>query len=117
MRNTILHLTPSAEDRAGAGGRTRIVSEVRYAVGQHYPTIILCLVPFRKLLRPRRLARARRALQRDAGTRVMYWPSLPAFGGIRLLETVDSLTVLLVSKWFRIAGIHAQGLSAVSRAL
>ena len=116
----IFHLTPSAEDHPGAGGRTRIISEARFALGNQYRIVIVCLVPLLKFLHPIRLMQARRALQADAKARVVYWPSLPSFGNRRLdrlLEYVRALSVLLLAKPFRVSAIHAQGLGAATTAL
>lgn len=119
-KTTIMYLSTSAQDYAGAGGRTRIVSEIKYGVANKYRVILLCFVPPRKLLRFRALRSGRADLEKATGTRVYYIPSLPRRNS-RLLssisDTLSGLLASLVCRRHRVAGMHAHGISASVLAL
>ena len=72
-----MYLSTSPQDYQGAGGRTRIVSEIRYGVADAYRVVLLCFVPIRRYARPRALQAARAALAAETGIAVRYVPRLP----------------------------------------
>jgi len=115
VKPRILMLTTSAQANLAAGGRTRIVSELRYALVGSSRLTLLALVPPRQWLPLRKLFRARSALQKDAGCTVFYWPALPT-GGCRwlrwLTNRIHAFVVLLFARLLRVDGIHAHGQSA-----
>lgn len=117
---TIMYLSTSPQDYAGAGGRTRIVSEITYGVADTYEVVLLCFVPVRKYLRFRALRRARADLAEATGARVYYIPSLPSRNS-RLLgsisQTLSGLLASLICRRHRAVGIHAHGVSASFLAL
>ena len=117
---TVLYLTLSAQDYQAAGGRTRIVSEIRHAVGDRYRGRLLCLVPLRSYRHPLRLRAARQALARDAGIPVTYLPKWPGLG----LRPVEALARLLNRLWLLLAFllvrpqvVHSHGAAASFLAL
>lgn len=117
LKNRFLFLTTSAHTNPAAGGRTRIVSEHRYALLDSYEVVILCLVPPRQWVRPLKCFRARHALQRDARCRVYYWPALPVFHCSWLKPATTVIHALVVSLFgiaLRIRGIHGHGQGATA---
>ena len=111
----VLFLTTSDHANPAAGGRTRIVSEQRYALLDLCQVTILCLVPPRQWIHPLRYFHARRALQRDARCPVYYCPALPVFGRFRvrtITTAIHALVVWLFAVALRIRGIHAHGQTA-----
>jgi glycosyltransferase involved in cell wall biosynthesis len=120
LNQRVLFLTTSAQANPAAGGRTRVVSEQRYALLDLYQVTILCLVPPRQWVHPVRCFQARRALQRDARCPVCYWPALPAFGRFRLqtiTTAIHTVAVWLFAVALRVRGIHAHGQGAAAIAL
>jgi hypothetical protein len=120
MAKRVLFLTTSAQINPAAGGRTRVVSEYRYALSERYPVVMLSLVPPSQWRHPLELLRARHLLQQDAGCRVCYWPALPAFGRrwlLKLAARMQAVVVLLFGLALRVGGIHAHGQAATAAAV
>ena len=116
----VLFLTLSPQDYQGAGGRTRIVSEIRYAIRDRYAVTVLCLVSLRKWLRPLKLRGARRALGRDAGVPVLYLPKWSTFG-LPLLRPLaaymNRVSLGLVVRLLKPVIVHSHGAAAGTLAL
>ncbi len=117
LNRRVLFLTTSAHANQAAGGRTRLVSEQRYALSDLYQVTILCLVPPSQWIHPVKCFHSRRALQRDARCPVWYWPALPARGGLRvrrIANAINAVAVWLSARALRVRGIHAHGMAAAA---
>jgi len=120
MRSRVLVLVTSAQTHVAAGGRTRIVSELRYVLSETSTPILLALVPPRQWFPFGRLLRGRRVLSEDAQCHVLYWPSLPTFNRLwprRLTSIISAAAVRVFASMLHVEGIHAHGHEAASLAL
>lgn len=114
MKPRILFLASSSQEHPAAGGRTRIVSEIRYGLAGDYEIVLLCMVRPSKL-RNRQFYKARESLQNITNSRVIYCPALPSFGTAWLhwvSRRLQAWSTAFIASRFSVCGIHAHGLSA-----
>lgn len=112
-KKKLLVLSNSPHLYQGAGGRTRIVHELHEILRGEADVRLLCLVPLKYYLHPVGLRAARKQLEADAGTPVVYRPTIPTFQG-RLSKLALWLNAFAL--WVHIAlhgcrRVHAQGIS------
>ncbi|MCX6351410.1 MAG: glycosyltransferase [Bacteroidetes bacterium] len=114
-KQKILFLTKSEHAYQGAGGRTRIVSEIKVLSGLPLEITIFCLVPLSKFLSPQKLKIAKRKLSKDANTKVIYFPTIPTNWIIFLFKISHIINASIVAIYCgikRIKIIHAHGVSS-----
>lgn len=111
MKN-LLVLTNSEHAYQGAGGRTRIVSEIKQLQQLPLNISLLCIVPLKKFLNLNRIIKARQKLIEDTKVHVYVIPSIPISHFITLAKLshyINAFFILLFSKIKIIKTIHAHG--------
>ncbi len=108
----ILILTNSEHAYQGAGGRTRILSEIAVLKSLQLNIVILCIVPLKKFLKPGNIRKATNMLRHDSKVKVFVIPSIPTSHFVVLAKVsnvINAFILYLISKIFGIEAIHAHG--------
>lgn len=109
---SVLVITNSDHADQGAGGRTRIVSEIKILSRLPIRVSLLCIVPLKKFIRLKKILATGNRLSADAGVPAYYIPSIPTSHSVylaRVSQLINGLFIVLFSKIKKINMIHAHG--------
>lgn len=116
---SILYIANSPQAYPASGGRTRIISVAKLHQSLGYKTQIVSFVSLKLFFfNLSLLRRARKALAKEANSKVIYLPSIPTFGSTLLVKLRDWLSWMFITnigKSFSI--LHGHGLQAAYIAL
>jgi glycosyltransferase involved in cell wall biosynthesis len=107
-------LSNSPHKYQGAGGRTRIVHELKEVLAGQVNARLFCLVHLKHYRNISALSHSRKMLAKDCGVKVVYFPSLPSLNGkiYFLSNFFDSVAVWIYLKMWGCHSVHAHGISA-----
>ncbi|MDQ3072950.1 MAG: glycosyltransferase [Bacteroidota bacterium] len=115
MKKKLIVLTNSAHMYQGAGGRTRIVHEIKEVFARELDVRLLCLVQAKNYRSIGKLKAARKKLAADTGVKVTYIPRIPTFNNwilYRIADIINAFVLLVCTRLWGCRSIQAHGISA-----